>query len=597
MYEYQQQHQQQQNSRHVDSQPVSSTRHVKPSLTIDVVSDVSFHDDPSIDMMSSLATNDTNSLTDYWRGSNQRSSPTLEEYGALKEVEEEDDIDSKEQLLDPHPSHCDPPGTFADDLDNSPFKVREGGRSMNRQLHGRDPSVGGDSTRYSQPSVVRRNDQQICHPSAGSSPYRNSALRSFPSKSASHYSSNAPSFRNDSSQGWHQPQPQPPRQQQLDDDAWDIEFVSSPDNGQFGECEASSLGNLTGDYEEPPLASAQGGNNENDDDTATNTMDTVDLVAEVKRVWRHVQKYEKKKQKKRDIMSQYTNNQGDGLAEQSMESMMMGHFQSEEVDNRNEHNMDDTRISELSGFSQINRNGAAAMRSDTGANAAQTNNYERRSPLEQHIQQSSNHGQRSSSAERSSYTNASRGSTEKDVAFVNDGVDLFFGQSQTRSNNANKMVHPRPIHSSSQNKSQPKNTHANKKSTNSHLAQPYEMTKTRSTGTALTQKTSNKAGAPIHNYSISKSESTHTSSSSHTSSKARVDLARKYMKQHGGARFPRSRSPLVNNSSTSAATASADNNMNMSSQNQSSSGVVNGNARITVQHGNNRGGNTPFRVT
>jgi hypothetical protein len=91
------------------------------------------------------------------------------------------------------------------------------------------------------------------------------------------------------------------------------------------------------------------------------------------------------------------------------------------------------------------------------------------------------------------------------------------------------------------------------------------MIKTRSTGTALspeTQKTSNRAlinnsiYVTKHEQVPGKSGSTgsNTSSNNHPPSlhqeylqshKVRVDMARKYMKQHGGTRFPRSKSPDV----------------------------------------------------
>jgi hypothetical protein len=599
------------------SQQTSQPMRQKPSLTIDVVSDVSYHDDPSIDMTSSLATNDTNSLTDYnnWKSSQQRSSPTLDNY-VVEEVDEDDS--EKEGQLQPHQEKeirgerkmHDPPGTLIDDI-ASQINVR-GGRVMNRyQYHGRDPSVGGDSTRYSQPSVVRKQQPQSQSSASTQmrdvSPFVEGRDRPW-RQSQQQRHQRQPHEANQSRSGsnhsnilnWYQPP---------DDDHWDIEFVSPSDNPHAA-CEASSLGNLTGEYDDPPMSTG-----DQDDDTATNTMNTVDLVAEVKRVWRHVQKYEKKKQKKMDLMAQYREGV-EGVAEEeeehpSMEAMM-SHFQDM---NQKEVSLDDTRVSDLTGFSQINNTGGALRSYGAGVPI-----NGRRSPLEEHIHSTRGYVNNSPGQ---SYNNASHASTEKDVAFVNDGVDLFFDEAQNQSN-ANNVVHPRvPLshhhkstHYSSQGQGIPLSHHQkgsnfvqqeSKKSINNHmsLAQPYDMTKSRSTGTALsskTQRTSNRA--PINSIYAAKNEEilsgkSASTGSNHTPSsplqeyiqthKARIDLARKYMKQHGGARFPRSKSPLMPLNST----VSAD--TNTSSQDQARHEVANGNARMSITHGNWKA--TSFRVT
>ena len=622
-------HHQQQHNQHLQFKPHPK----KPSLTIDVVSDVSYHDDPSIDMMSSLATNDTNSLTDYnWRNSAHynRSSPTLDQY-VVEEVDEESDEDGNvvkdEKRLQPsthhHPikekkretSHvADPPGTLIDDIHTS--RGRYYTTTTTRLYHGRDPSVGGDSTRYSQPSVVRRMPPRGLSESPGRDrPWRQSTGQQYeqqPPTSRHSYESSRPSRNSypldpsQSSRGWQSQQPQQ-QQQQPDEDPWDIEFVVTPD--AHPACEASSLGNLTGEYDLPPP------NGENDDDTATNTMNTVDLVAEVKRVWRHVQKYEKKKERKKSLMAQYQTGGGDedrGVQDAGMEEMM-GHFQ-EMNQHQHEVSLDDTRVSELTGFSQIHSSGAA-MRS-YGAGVP-NNSGGRRSPLEQHIEETRGHTFQNNSPGQS-YNNASHASTEKDVAFVNDGVDLFFDQSQAPMNpNVNNMNHPRVPLSHHQKTQQTNYGHyspsiplshhqkekripESKKSNDSHLAQPYDMTKSRSTGTALsskTQKTSNRAPNNISLYTQNyqealskKSGSTKNPPSSPRQDyiqthKSRVDMARRYMKQHG--RFPRSQSPNTGPPVVSEGTAGQ------------TSEVVNGNARITVEHGNGNGNgtkHTSFRV-
>ena len=598
-------------SQQPSSQPNSNQKHLqfkphpkKPSLTIDVVSDVSYHDDPSIDMMSSLATNDTNSLTDYnWRNSNHRSSsPTLDHY-VVEEVEEESDeesrdIDRKEERQLPttfkekrEASHADPPGTFIDDIQTSRGRI-----ASNRLYHGRDPSVGGDSTRYSQPSVVRRMPPRGLSESPGRDrPWRQQATQSRGQPSRHSYESSRPS-RNSYPFD-------PSQQQQPDDDPWDIEFVVAPD--AHPTCEASSLGNLTGEYDLPPP-----NDGENDDDTATNTMNTVDLVAEVKRVWRHVQKYEKKKEQKKNLMAQYQNGGGVGEREVQDSSMeeMIGRFHEM---NQQEVNLDDTRVSELTGFSQIHSSGAAMKSYGAGV---PNNSGGRRSPLEQHIEQTRGQNFQFNSPGQS-YNNASHASTEKDVAFVNDGVDLFFDESQAPMNANINTVHPHvPLTHHHKNQQTNYGHHTSiplshhqkqqripdsKNSVDSHLAQPYDMTKSRSTGTALsskTQKTSNRDpnnnSLFATNYQNALSKKSGSTTNNPPSSprqeyiqthKSRVDMARRYMKQHG--RYPRSRSPNI-------PPAVPDDNTDPSEQ---TSEVVNGNARIIVEHGN-RKKHTSFRV-
>jgi hypothetical protein len=312
-------------------------------------------------------------------------------------------------------------------------------------------------------------------------------------------------------------------------------------------------------------------------------MNTVDLVAEVKRVWRHVQKYEKKKQKKKDLMNQYRSNAGqveqqheedyvEG-ANQTMESLM-SHFRG--MEERNGASGDDPNVSELSSFS-MNHEGASVRQYGGGVVA-------KRSPgsLDNHIQYSNQGGIHASEG---SSINVSHASTEKDVAFVNDGVDLFFDQTDQ-----SNVLHPRvPLshhyksqaHPSSpgiplshhhksnsiKNSAETHRVQEAKKAALNNLSQPYDMTKSRSTGTALsskTQKTSNRAPVSMyaanHEALLSGMGSQQQQQEPVNSHKMRVEMARRYMKQHGGARFPPSRSPNVvsmDTNSSSQANASA----------------------------------------
>lgn len=689
---------------------IQNYRNRKPSnLTIDVVSDVSYHDDPSIGMMSSLAdTNESSSLTDlHYRRSHENSSPTnssensdeshgFGNYNALSDQDEEQQVemdkkdDQHQRQLQPHQqndqrrsrrleekkSH-DPPGTFIDDIKEEKSHIWGGRLRNNREYHcGRDPSVGGDSARFSHQHSQRDPQQHQQQPpeqkmAQSTSPYTKVKPRSvspyvemqhhpwrqtkrqgqrpnqqwdrnqyktYQSQDVSNHF-NAPFHVQTPPEGWHwsdTTKQTPDHHQQHPHnengaDQWDIEFISPTENGAAN-CEASSLGNLTGEYDDPPLSSQAG-----DDDTATNTMNTVDLVAEVKRVWRHVQRYEKKKKQKEHLMQQYRTGEGtvekdghDGGEDMfddnpAMESIM-NHFQ--QFEDKKDVSLDDSKVSDVTSFSRTNH-GRGNARSYSGV--APTSG--RNGLVGDHIRNTTNQNNVETSPGVS--FNASHASTEKDLAFVNDGVDLFY-ESQTKSstlsnNNNSTAGHPR-IPLSHHHKSHPyplkdagiplshhrrsssiKNaaieTHRvpdSKKVSIDNLAQPYDMTKSRSTGTALsskTQKTSNRA--PTVSMYVSKHEEVLSGVGSHAPSsprpehinshKMRIEMARKYMKQHGGARFPHTRSPMAPSTISVTDSPSNDSEEDLTHQGQPGQSQRD-NTHWTRQNANERK-HTSFRVT
>lgn len=81
---------------------------------------------------------------------------------------------------------------------------------------------------------------------------------------------------------------------QVDEDEFDVEEVAFP-CFEKGDNDSKLTAEL--DDDEPT--------SNNDEDTLPNTLDTVDMVAEVKRVWRHVHRYEKKKNVKKQMKQQY----------------------------------------------------------------------------------------------------------------------------------------------------------------------------------------------------------------------------------------------------------------------------------------------------
>ena len=85
-----------------------------------------------------------------------------------------------------------------------------------------------------------------------------------------------------------------------DDNEFEMFNIEFP----VGNEEDKSIGLLTEDADLPPTGS------NGDDDTAAGTLDTTDLVAEVRRVWRHVRRYEKKKHQEKQVPGRHGNGSG-----------------------------------------------------------------------------------------------------------------------------------------------------------------------------------------------------------------------------------------------------------------------------------------------
>jgi hypothetical protein len=93
---------------------------------------------------------------------------------------------------------------------------------------------------------------------------------------------------------------------QVDKDGFDVDEIAFP---RFEKDDNDSKLTAELDDDEPTL---------NDEDTLLNTLDTVDLVAEVKRVWRHVQHYEKKKHVKKQMKQKYLRNDLENIDEEDV---------------------------------------------------------------------------------------------------------------------------------------------------------------------------------------------------------------------------------------------------------------------------------------
>ena len=347
-------------------------------------------------------------------------------------------------------------------------------------------------------------------------------------------------------------------QQQFDqqqDDGFDIEFPSYENQDDI------SIGKLTDDNSEPPLEASR-----LDDDTAANTMDTVDLVAEVKRVWRHVQRYEKKKlekkEKKREYRNRYNNSdnanvddsgehntdgtvnlgclneeedEGGGMPDMGLMMQQFSEMQtmpkSRQNQQQQQHHDGDSKFSDITPSSPPRHAQANDNRGRTSGRPPMTPDDGR---LGKHIRSTSAHSRTHTPRECESpgldSNNAlpSQTSTEKDVVFLNESVDEFYdGQQQQGQQKGSQQQryprqqryptasssHPQQQYNGNNNHSPSKKALLNKlqrsspntlqqysksqsneeegpPSNHDHLlSAPYDMTKTKSTGTSFTQKT------------------------------------------------------------------------------------------------------------
>jgi hypothetical protein len=332
-------------------------------------------------------------------------------------------------------------------------------------------------------------------------------------------------------------------------DVADIEFLT------LGKDDNDSK--LTGEVGDEPSLSYRG-----DDDTAANTLDTVDLVAEVKRVWRHVQRYEKKKHIKKQMKRQYfSNTHDDGTDGDNVLCSVFQDAEMEEIDRNNP-----TAINSLLLQPKYNDDGGLKLPREMATNHIRGRASERPpmiptdGRLGTHIRSTSSHSRshtpaRDSPEMDSTHAMASqastRASTEKDAVFLNEGVDAFYEgrvkqamklyqdriaatttaqhshhgtqsrqpQQHARSAQARTQIVNRLHHTTPQMLSEHSNEVGQgliQEEHNRPLSQPYDMTKVKSTGTSFThttQRVSNMSTAP---------------------DTLRSEMARKYMKQRHG---------------------------------------------------------------
>ena len=319
---------------------------------------------------------------------------------------------------------------------------------------------------------------------------------------------------------------------------------------------------LTGEVEEEPSTSHQG-----DDDTAGNTLDTVDLVAEVKRVWRHVQRYENKKHIKKQMKKQYLGknhggknvSDGDnvlGRLDEGGEMKMMEENNPTVMNSRllqsihtpPTHNSDGgSKLSDITPLSTDQSRGRASERPPMIPNDGR---------LGTHIRSTSSHSRANTPAPGSPEMDSThamasqastRASTEKDAVFLNEGVEEFYEsrvkQTMTRFQNPNVATamaqHYHPGASSAQHRQPLRYGQATystihsieegqkltQEEDNRLLSQPYDMTKVKSTGTSFTHTTQR------------------VSNMSTTPHALRSEMARKYMKQRQGLTFSAADAP------------------------------------------------------
>jgi hypothetical protein len=321
---------------------------------------------------------------------------------------------------------------------------------------------------------------------------------------------------------------------------------------------------LTGEVEDEPSTSHQG-----DDDTAGNTLDTVDLVAEVKRVWRHVQRYENKKHIKKQMKKQYLGknhggkNVSDGdnvlgrldeggemeeLEENNTTVINSRFLQSIQMHTPPKHNGDGgSKFSDITPSSTDHIRGTASKRRPTIPTDGR---------LGTHIRGTSSHSRAHTpapgspgmdSAHAMASHASTRASTEKDAVFLNEGVEEFYEdpgkqtmkQFQNR-NGATAIAHHSHLGTSSAQYRQSvryeqaaySTSHSieegqglTQEEDNRLLSQPYDMTKVKSTGTSVTHTTQR------------------VSNMSTTPHALRSEMARKYIKQRQGLTFSAADAP------------------------------------------------------
>ena len=281
-----------------------------------------------------------------------------------------------------------------------------------------------------------------------------------------------------------------------------------------------SIGMLTGDEEGPPLDDP---NEAADDDTAANTINTVDLVAEVKRVWRHVQRYEQKKSMKADNRIETKESEDEMFVHQFNHAFAQASpgrgnksIETNTMTAKKRENMTKSGSADDSAMATSNQDPRKdAVQISQEENEVVSNSRGRShikdNRLGQHIRSTSLHSRALSSrgespANGSDYAMMSHGDTEMDGAFISEGMDEFFlspGKPQKSSlkqaQQKEHLLHPSQVAAAQklmQNKKAAISAAAAKKSSkvsngakHDDLAKPYDFDKVKSTGTNYSQKT------------------------------------------------------------------------------------------------------------
>lgn len=579
--------------------PASSESHTNvwaDHAVEDVVSIVSYYDDPSVEMLSSLATNDTRTTISHQRAGRRSPPFSLSSPGETSRLPVPKMRPSgilKSQQQQPR---SDPPGNSIDEI------LKEGGLRHQQGMHGhhngRDASFQGVDPDEQLVDEQERNVEQTHSPQGlhqQRHKFKTTAQfdnKSKPMQERQEERTNThqhPQQKKEKPQYGRSPEIVAPPQLRPSQQHWrwlekgptnnenGRKHVKEVETGDFEvggiefpthqmlDGDDTSIGMLTGEEEdEPPIS------NRGDDDTATNTLETVDLVAEVKRVWRHVQRYETKKQRKKEMKRLLRKNSrgvvdaadsGNVLNDMDNDEMerirendnaMMGQLLQQFSEMQHEpryHNDGDSKLSDITPFSSSNR----AQSRSRGRTSERPPMIPDDGRLGTHIRGTSLHSRThaeppDSPGLDSNQAMASQASTEKDAVFLNEGVDEFYdGQAKPTMNGHGTIsaAYSHPASSSAQrqqssrinqirtqylSKVQPVSKTTPQQYSRGHveeedigkitanqnklLSTPYDMTKTKSTGTSFTQKT----------------QQTSNMTTSQPS-KLRSDMARKYMKQ------------------------------------------------------------------
>ena len=497
----------------------------------DVASLVSCYDDPSVGMLSSIATmEDTITTRSSFGPKSRRGSSEGVRTGLAKRS-----------------ARCeDPPGNSIDELlqqgfgrphmSNAHHQVQQGRHQHQRSPspYRPDPSVNGSLPSHhgmdpeDMQQALQAQHEQSRGQSRGISRYttidrQQHEVQYEPAPAdVGNFLETPPQLRhNPPPQDWHWNTAGGQQEETDDENAFDLVF-HSPEN--FNQTSVISR-TLTGDLEEepPPVEAKQ------DDESLTQTLDTVDLVAEVKRVWRHVQRYENKKEKKKRFRDHYqqggTIEGAQELESPNMMDQMLHQFGELNTVPMTPQHDGASKMSELTSSPGLPR--ATASRGRSNQRPSTTSSEGR---LGQHIRSTSAHSKTHARApspgmDSNEAKPSSLSSRENEAVFSNEK----HSSGATKPKEAYGAGRPKSTHVASM-QEQLRNRQAQRHPSQSDLSKPYDLSKVKSTGTSFTQKTqriSNMDRAPNSSSGV-------RSSSSPSSRLAKLEMAKKYIKGKRG---------------------------------------------------------------